>query len=74
MKSIMLTTALIAATALSSCNSKSEADGNIIDKPAFESTDGVFSIDALEALGRVSGPCVSPDGTKVLYGVSYELV
>ena len=74
MKSIMLTTALIAATALSSCNSKSEADGNIIDKPAFESTDGVFSIDALEALGRVSGPCVSPDGTKVLYGVSYESV
>ena len=28
----------------------------------------------LEALGRVSGPAVSPDGKKVLYNVSYESV
>ncbi|MDE6459091.1 MAG: prolyl oligopeptidase family serine peptidase, partial [Muribaculum sp.] len=47
---------------------------DIIDKTDFKSADGVFDIDALEALGRVSGAVVSPDGKKVLYGVSYENV
>lgn len=49
-------------------------DEKIIDKTDFKSADGVFDIDALEALGRVSGAVVSPDGKKVLYGVSYESV
>ncbi len=43
------------------------------DTPAtFRSPDGLFSIDALEALGRVSAPAVSPDGKSVLFGISYE--
>lgn len=43
------------------------------DTPAtFKSLDGNFSIDALEALGRVSDPKVSPDGKTVLFGISYE--
>ena len=47
----------------------------LIDKPAFTApADGIFNIEALEALGRVSDPQVSPDGSKVLYGVSYESV
>ena len=46
----------------------------MIDKPDFKSADGIFTIEALEALGRVSGPVVSPDKTKVLFGVSYESV
>lgn len=46
----------------------------IIERPAYKSATGVFDIDALEALGRVSGPCVSPDGKRILYGVSYESV
>ena len=50
------------------------ADDPIIERPAFHSTDGVFTIDALEALGRVSSPVVSPDKKRVLYGVSYENV
>jgi len=44
----------------------------IIDRPGFTSPDGIFSIDALESLGSVSGPVVSPDGKKVLFGISYE--
>lgn len=31
-----------------------------------------FTIDVLEQLGRVSAPCVAPDGKTVLFGVSYE--
>ena len=46
----------------------------MIEKPDFTSATGIFDIDALEALGRVSNPQVSPDGKKVLYGVSYESV
>lgn len=59
-------------TAASCANNGSGED--IIDKTDFKSADGVFDIDALEALGRVSGAVVSPDGKKVLYGVSYENV
>lgn len=47
---------------------------DIIDRPDFKSATGIFDIDALEALGRVSEPRVSPDGKRVLFGVSYESV
>lgn len=46
----------------------------VIDKPTFKSVDGVFNIEALQALGRVNSPTLSPDKKKVLYGVSYESV
>lgn len=47
---------------------------DIIDRSDFKSATGIFDIDALEALGRVSEPRVSPDGKRVLFGVSYESV
>jgi len=47
---------------------------DIIDKPDFYSITGKFDINALEALGRVTEPVVSPDGTKILFGISYENV
>ncbi len=63
-----MTAMIVGATG---CNSNDE---NIIERPEFHSADGIFSIDALEALGRVSNPQVSPDGSKVLFGISYESV
>lgn len=62
----MMTTAVIASA------STAMADDAIIDKPDFKSPDGRYTIEVLEALGRVSDPVVSPDRKKILYGVSYE--
>ncbi len=69
-------TLAMSATALllASCAAQTEDESTIISRPDFHSETGIFDIDALEALGRVSSPCVSPDGTKVLYGISYESV
>lgn len=66
----MITSALM----LGACSTGGNSDAKIIDKPEFNSPDGQYTIAALEALGRVSNPSVSPDGKKVLYGVSYESV
>ena len=65
-------TALMLGFGFTSCNADGEKDSSIIGKPVYKSENGIFDIDAIEALGRVSGPAVSPDGTKVLYAVSYE--
>ena len=70
-KPIIMTTAMLVAT---SSNVAMAEDNKIIDKPTFESKDGVFNIEALQALGRVSSPTLSPDKKKVLYGISYESV
>ena len=51
---------------------RKEAD--IIDKPDYKSETGVFDIEALEALGRVSAVQVSPATKKVLFNISYESV
>ncbi len=38
----------------------------------FKSADGRYTIEAIEALGRVSAPTVTPDGKTLLFGISYE--
>lgn len=69
---IMSATALMLNAMAPTATLAEEMD--IIDRPDFKSATGIFDIDALEALGRVSEPRVSPDGKRVLFGVSYESV
>lgn len=63
-----------AATAILALSAGCGPQDQLIDKPDFQSQTGVFDIDALESLGRVSNPQVSPDGKRVLFGISYESV
>lgn len=63
---------MCAAMLLCSCGNEKTTDEKIIDRVEFKSQTGIFDIDALEALGRVGGASLSPDGTKVLYGIQYE--
>ena len=69
---VMMTSAamMMAAPALSA----QAADTPVIEKQEFKSKTGVFDIDALMALGNVGAPAVSPDGTKMLYGITYQSV
>ena len=69
----IMASVLMAGT-LAACSTGGENEGELIDKPDFKSETGIFDIDALEALGRVSAVSVSPDTRKVLFGISYESV
>lgn len=62
----------MSATALLMASAQADAAGTeapLIERPDYHSATGIFDIDALEALGRVSEPRVSPDGSKILYGI-----
>lgn len=69
-KSLLPVAAASLMAIATSCGQQEE----MIEKPNFSSATGIFDMEALEALGRVSNPQVSPDGKKILYGVSYESV
>ena len=67
---MLSTMALIAA----SCSDQGGSSSKLIDKPDVKIENKHFSPEVLNAFGRVSDPQVSPDGTKVLYGVQYMSV
>lgn len=71
-KSITMSASALLLSAAANAAEAPATDAPIIERTDFHSATGIFDIDALEALGRVSSPCVSPDGTRVLFGISYE--
>lgn len=65
---------MASAITVSVCACETQKEDVIIDKPQFKSESGIFDIDALQALGRVSDPQLSPDKKNILYGISYESI
>lgn len=61
-KIAMTATALMISATVAAAGAQAQFDGKGEN----------FSIEALEALGRVSGPAVSHDGKTVLFGIAYE--
>ena len=53
-----------------SCAKKTDESG-YIGPSDIKITDGVMTPETLLALGRLSDPQLSPDGSRILYGVSY---
>ena len=62
----------VAMTTTSCTNSQPQESP--ITKTVLEVNDGVFTPEMLNTLGRVSDPQVSPDGKKILFGVSYPSI
>ncbi len=62
---------MLATAAMSACNEPSE---KVTGHNELAITDGVFTPDILNSMGRVSDPQVSPDGRTVLYGVSFPTI
>ncbi len=65
---------LVALIGATSCKTTSESSDVIIEKPAFNVVDGKLTPDLMMAFARVSDPQVSPDKSKILYGVQYESI
>lgn len=64
---------MAALVTLSACSEKTNTaeETNVIGKPKVEVKDGILTPEVLNSFGRVSDMQVSPDGKKILYGVSY---
>ena len=74
MKTNLLGAAFCAAAILfstMSCKQKQENESGYIGPSDITVTDGLMTPEVMLSLGRLSDPQLSPDGTKVLYGVSY---
>ena len=69
---------MIAISSATSCKkASSEADpasAPLITKPEVVVQDGHFTPEIMHSLAKVSDPQISPDGTKILYGVGYTSI
>ena len=57
---------------LVSCADDKKSEQKIIDKPVVEVKDGMFTPEVLEAFGRISQTVPSPDGSTIIFTLSYE--
>ncbi|MEG0517539.1 MAG: S9 family peptidase [Bacteroidales bacterium] len=77
-KKIVTVMAIASATLAGCCGGNQTvadaADTPIITKTDIEVTNGRFTPEIMHRLGKVSDPQLSPDGSKILYGVSYTSI
>ncbi|MCF8234578.1 MAG: S9 family peptidase [Bacteroidales bacterium] len=72
MKKTLTFAALLIAVLMISCQQQEKTEqAEIIGKPDIQLTSDRMTPEALWSFGRVSDPQVSPDGQKIVYGVTY---
>ncbi len=64
----------IGAMSIMSCTQTQEADPAYIGPADIRIEDGRMTPEVLLSFGRLSDPQLSPDGSKILYGVSYTSI
>ena len=64
---------MLMASALCGCGSKDTSEP-IITKTDIEVVGGQYTPEIMHRLGKVGDPQVSPDGTRILYGVTYTSI
>ena len=64
----------IGAMSIMSCTQTQEADPAYIGPADIRIEDGRMTPEVLLSFGRLSAPPLSPDGSKILYGVSYTSI
>lgn len=74
MRNKFLTIMAIAPVLCTSCGSGTGESTEIISKQTIEVSDGQYTPEIMHMLGKVSDPQLSPDGTRILYGVSYTSI
>ncbi|MDR1557725.1 MAG: S9 family peptidase [Tannerellaceae bacterium] len=68
---VMSISALLLWEACSQESKKTEESAPLIGRPDIQVTNGMMTAETLYSLARVSGVRLSPDGSKVLYGVTF---
>ncbi len=63
---------LLFPLALTNCQNEKNGNEKIIEKPDFEVLDGKVTPEALAALGRINEAVPSPDGSRIIFTLSYE--
>ena len=74
MKKFFIAAAFIMAIMTMTDCKKSQADSGEIAKPENLAADGHFTAEVMHMLGKVSDPQVSPDGSRILFGVTYTSI
>lgn len=68
-------TMMLTMAAIASCGQKNDGQqSEPIEKHEIAISDGHFTPEILHQLGKVSDPQVSPDGTRIVYGVAYTSI
>ena len=67
---MLISTAAIVA----SCGGNAEKQAEVITKSTITVENGRLTPEVMHSMGKVSDPQVSPDGSKILYGVAYTSI
>ena len=71
MKKQIISIMAITTILVSSCKEDAIENGVLITKSDIAVENGIMSAEVMHSLAKVSDPQISPDGSKILYGVAY---